>query len=147
MDKISRFNVVHRYEKRALLIAINCVGSLAIFFFGYDQGMMGSVNVSIDYAVNVMKLGHVEPGTTQVVTDRTLMQGGIVSHQRLTSYNIRLLSADLCILSGLSRWLFARRLDCREDRTNQSHRTRIHLGRLWGVPTMLGAEHYLDDFR
>ena len=79
MDKISKFNVVHRYEKRALLVAINCVGSLAIFFFGYDQGMMGSVNVSIDYAVYVMKFGHVEPGTTQVAVDNTLLQGGIVS--------------------------------------------------------------------
>ena len=89
MDKISRFNVVHRYEKRALLIAINCVGSLAIFFFGYDQGMMGSVNVSIDYAVNVMKMGHVEPGTSQVITDKTLLQGGIVSYRYHASYNIR----------------------------------------------------------
>ena len=79
MDRISKYNVVHRYEKRGLLIAINCVGSLAIFFFGYDQGMMGSVNVSIDYAVNVMKFGHVEPGTTQVVVDNPLLQGGIVS--------------------------------------------------------------------
>ena len=88
MDKISRFNVVHRYEKRALLIAINFVGSLAIFFFGYDQGMMGSVNVSIDYAVNVMKLGHVEPGTKQVITDNSLLQGGIVRHERPALYRI-----------------------------------------------------------
>ena len=79
MDQINKFNVVHRYEKKALLIAINFVGSLAIFFFGYDQGMMGSVNVSIDYAVHRMKFGHVEPGTTQVVVDDTLLQGGIVS--------------------------------------------------------------------
>lgn len=79
MDQISRFNVVHRYEKRSLLIAINCVGSLAIFFFGYDQGMMGSVNVSIDYVTKVMKFGHVLPGTTQTVTDNTLLEGGIVS--------------------------------------------------------------------
>ena len=79
MDKISRFNVVHRYEKRSLLVAINAVGSLAIFFFGYDQGMMGSVTVSIDWSVNVMKIGHVDPGTTQVITDNTLLQGGIVS--------------------------------------------------------------------
>ena len=86
MDRISRFNVVHHYQKRSLLIAINCLGSLAIFFFGYDQGMMGSVSVSIDYAVNVMKYGHVEPGTTQVIVDDTLLQGGIVSIQfRLVS--------------------------------------------------------------
>ena len=79
MDKISKYNVVHRYERRALLVAINCVGSLAIFFFGYDQGMMGSVNVSIDYAVYVMKFGHVKPNSLQVVVDNTLLQGGIVS--------------------------------------------------------------------
>ena len=53
--------------------------------FGYDQGMMGSVNVSIDYAVNVMKMGHVEPGTTQVITDNSLLQGGIVSRSLLSS--------------------------------------------------------------
>lgn len=33
MDQISKFNVVHRYEKRSLLIAINCVGSLAILLW------------------------------------------------------------------------------------------------------------------
>jgi len=38
MDKISKFNVVHRFEKRSLLVAINCVAGLSIFFFGYDQG-------------------------------------------------------------------------------------------------------------
>ncbi|KAI9719950.1 MAG: hypothetical protein M1828_005988 [Chrysothrix sp. TS-e1954] len=76
-DKIGKFNIVHRLEKRPLLIAVNCVAGLAIFFFGYDQGMMGSVNVSIDYAVNTMKFGHVEDG--QVVVDNTLLQGGINS--------------------------------------------------------------------
>lgn len=77
MDQISRFNVVHRLEKRALLTAVNCVAALAIFFFGYDQGMMGSVNVSIDYAVFKMKYGHIEGG--QVKVDNSLLQGGIVS--------------------------------------------------------------------
>ena len=84
MDRISKYNVVHRYEKKSLLRAINFVGSMAIFFFGYDQGMMGSVNVSIDYAVNTMKFGHVQPGTTQVITDNTLLEGGIVSGSFLT---------------------------------------------------------------
>ena len=81
MDQISRFNVVHRFEKRSLLIAINSLGSLAIFFFGYDQGMMGSVNVSINYAVETMKFGYVEQGTTQVKTTSsgTIVEGGIVS--------------------------------------------------------------------
>ena len=145
MEKLSRFNVVHRYEKRALLIAINIVGSLAIFFFGYDQGMMGSVNVSIDYAVNVMKLGHVEPGTSQVITDKTLLQGGIVIYIHPSSCNIRLQGADRRLLSGMPGWLLAWRLDRRETWTNQSHRTWIHLGSLWSGAAMLGSKPDLDD--
>lgn len=77
MDRISKYNVVHRFEKRSLLTAINCVAALAVLFFGYDQGMMGSVNVSVDYAVNTMKFGHLE-GTTSVVVDDSVFQGGIV---------------------------------------------------------------------
>ena len=81
MDKISKFNVCHRYEKRSLLIAINLLSCLSIFFFGYDQGMMGSVNVSVDYAVNRMKFGSlVKQGTDNTVhVDNSILQGGIVS--------------------------------------------------------------------
>lgn len=80
MDKISKLNVCHRYEKRSLLIAINMLSCLAIFFFGYDQGMMGSVNVSVDYAVNRMKFGSLKEGTTnEVQVDNSILQGGIVS--------------------------------------------------------------------
>lgn len=78
MDRISKYNVVHRFQKRSLLIVINCVAAVAVFFFGYDQGMMGSVNVSVDYAVNTMKFGHLE-GTNTVVVDDSVFQGGIVS--------------------------------------------------------------------
>lgn len=77
MDRISKYNVVRHLKKRSLLIAINCVAALAVFFFGYDQGMMGSVNVSVDYAVNTMKFGHLE-GENTVVVDDSLFQGGIV---------------------------------------------------------------------
>ncbi|CDO77496.1 hypothetical protein BN946_scf184902.g30 [Trametes cinnabarina] len=42
---------------RKLYYTINAVAGLAIFFFGYDQGMMGGVNTSPDY-VRVMKLGY-----------------------------------------------------------------------------------------
>lgn len=38
MDKIGKRNVVHKLQKRKLLIAINCLAGLSIFFFGYDQG-------------------------------------------------------------------------------------------------------------
>jgi hypothetical protein len=37
MDKISKHNVVHKYEKKQLLWVINGLAGLSIFFFGYDQ--------------------------------------------------------------------------------------------------------------
>lgn len=43
-DKISKWNVANHFTKRKLLIAINSIAGLSIFFFGYDQGMMGGVN-------------------------------------------------------------------------------------------------------
>ena len=77
MDLIPRANVVHKLEKRSLLIAINCIAGLSIFFFGYDQGMMGGVNNAYDYYHNTMKFGHMkEDGSPSV--DNTLKQGGIV---------------------------------------------------------------------
>lgn len=33
-----------KYQKKSLLIAVNLVAGLSIFFFGYDQGVMGGVN-------------------------------------------------------------------------------------------------------
>ena len=79
MDKISKYNVVHKYEKRSLLIAINCVAGLSIFFFGYDQGMMGGVNNAVDYYQNTMKFGVYDPQTKAPRIDNSLLQGGIVS--------------------------------------------------------------------
>jgi len=35
--QMSKYNVAHRLSKRRLLIAINCIAGLSIFFFGYDQ--------------------------------------------------------------------------------------------------------------
>ncbi|KIW37495.1 uncharacterized protein PV06_10533 [Exophiala oligosperma] len=77
MEKINRFNVVHRLQKRRLLVAINCVAGLSILFFGYDQGMMGGVNTAYDY-YTLMGFGHRGPDGGPVITD-TLLQGGIVS--------------------------------------------------------------------
>ncbi|CAP85805.1 hypothetical protein N7489_002547 [Penicillium chrysogenum] len=79
-DKISSWNVVHKLEKRQLLIGINCVAGLSILFFGYDQGMMAGVNNSKDY-IDLMKFGYtkvVDGEVTPVVTN-SLLQGGIVS--------------------------------------------------------------------
>lgn len=77
---MSRWNIAHRFQKRGLLIAINCLAGLSIFFFGYDQGMMGGVNNAKDY-IDRMGFGYtkdVDGQPTPVVTD-SLLQGGIVS--------------------------------------------------------------------
>lgn len=67
---------------RRLYYTINAVAGLAIFFFGYDQGMMGGVNTSPDY-VQTMKLGYStyegpSEGYVATITEPT-RQGGIVS--------------------------------------------------------------------
>lgn len=77
MDLIPRSNVVHKLEKRSLLIAINCVAGLSIFFFGYDQGMMGGVNNAKNYYQDTMKFGHITANGPFI--DDTLLQGGIVN--------------------------------------------------------------------
>ncbi|KAJ5930375.1 hypothetical protein N7466_005868 [Penicillium verhagenii] len=79
-DRIHSWNVVHKLEKRQLLIAINCIAALSILFFGYDQGMMSGVNNAEDY-VKLMKFGYtkMENGEATVVVTNSLLQGGIVA--------------------------------------------------------------------
>jgi MFS family permease len=80
-NQIHKWNVAHALQKRKLLIAINCVAGLSIFFFGYDQGMMGGVNNAKDY-IDLMGFGYTATidgsPNTPVITD-SLLQGGIVS--------------------------------------------------------------------
>ena len=76
MDSVSGWNVARHLEKRSLLIAINAVASLSIFFFGYDQGVMGGVNNNRDYA-ELMGFGTYQPDGT-IKINKTLLQGGIV---------------------------------------------------------------------
>ena len=78
MDIIPSSNVVHKLQKKGLLTAINCIAALSIFFFGYDQGMMGGVNTAPDYYHKTMKFGHPAADGTPII-DNTLKQGGIVS--------------------------------------------------------------------
>ncbi|KAL8785325.1 MAG: hypothetical protein Q9195_008694 [Heterodermia aff. obscurata] len=78
MDALSKWNVARKYEKRTLLILINAVAGLSIFFFGYDQGVMGGVNGTRDYA-EVMGWGHFDEAKGIVVADKALKQGGIVA--------------------------------------------------------------------
>jgi len=78
ISRLRGFNVANHLEKRKLLIAINCVAGLSIFFFGYDQGMMGGVNNAKDY-IDLMGFGHVDPETHEPIVTDSLLQGGIVS--------------------------------------------------------------------
>ena len=78
MDNIASYNVARKYEKRALSILINCVAGLSIFFFGYDQGVMGGVNGNRNYA-SIMGFGHFDDASGIVQVTKPLLQGGIVS--------------------------------------------------------------------
>lgn len=86
MEKINRFNVVHRYRKRSLLIAINSVAALSIFFFGYDQGMMAGVNTAVEYYTR-MGFAHPDDKGEPVITN-SLLQGGIVSPPGVSLHEI-----------------------------------------------------------
>ncbi|KAG7443247.1 general substrate transporter [Guyanagaster necrorhizus] len=73
---------ISRAAGRKLYYGINVVAGLAIFFFGYDQGMMGGVNTSPHY-VDTMNLGYStyegdSEGYVVKITNPT-RQGGIVS--------------------------------------------------------------------
>ncbi|KAH6867690.1 general substrate transporter [Thelonectria olida] len=50
---------------------------MSIFFFGYDQGIMGGVNQSTDYIYRI-GLGHLDKDGSPVIT-KTLLQGGIMA--------------------------------------------------------------------
>ncbi|KAM0425850.1 hypothetical protein ACHAPT_008788 [Fusarium lateritium] len=78
MERLPGFNVANHFEKRQLLIAINCIAALSIFFFGYDQGMMGGVNNAKDY-IDLMGFGYVDEDTGDPIVTDSLLQGGIVS--------------------------------------------------------------------
>ncbi|KAL4919644.1 hypothetical protein BDW62DRAFT_216792 [Aspergillus aurantiobrunneus] len=75
-DERAKWKIAARLEKRSLLIAVNLLTGLAIFFFSYDQGMMGGVNDSQAY-MEQMGLGYKE--NSSIIVTNTLLQGGIVS--------------------------------------------------------------------
>ena len=86
--------VAHRLQKRSLLIAVNLVAGLSIFFFGYDQGVMAGVNTSREY-VKRMGIGVWDAAAGEVNYTHPLTQGGIVSEQELhTSVRPGLLMLD-----------------------------------------------------
>ena len=70
--------VANKLQKRSLLIAVNLVAGLSIFFFGYDQGVMGGVNTNRNYA-QLMGFGYWDESKQEVSVNKPLLQGGIVS--------------------------------------------------------------------
>ncbi|KAK6405149.1 hypothetical protein LTR81_020056 [Elasticomyces elasticus] len=73
-----KHGVANRLEQRSLLIAVNAVAALSIFFFGYDQGVMGGVNTARHYA-SLMGFGHYDESDGLVKVDDPLLQGGLVA--------------------------------------------------------------------
>lgn len=74
---LSKFNVANRLYKQSLLNAVCLVAGVSIFFFGYDQGMMGGVNTNRHYA-ELMGFGHWDELKKDVVITSTIRQGSIV---------------------------------------------------------------------
>lgn len=46
--KLGKYNVAHKLSKGSLLNTVCFVAGISIFFFGYDQGLMGGVNSELD---------------------------------------------------------------------------------------------------
>lgn len=84
-DIIPKYNVAHKLEKRNLLIAVNAVAGLSIFFFGYDQGVMGGVNTNRHYA-RTMGFGDYDEHEGVVTIAKPLLQGGIVSQTDINHF-------------------------------------------------------------
>ena len=83
---------------RTVLLAINVFASVAIFFEGYDQGVMGGVNGSADYQ-RVVDIGSGD-GTVSQPTK----QGGLVavyckSYLRVQSHELTAVRPGSIIVS------------------------------------------------
>lgn len=72
-----RLLLENHLKGKRLTQSVVFLSALAIFFFGYDQGMMAGVNNSPDY-VDHMKYGYYDKEGTVTVTNST-KQGGIVA--------------------------------------------------------------------
>ncbi|KAI9926579.1 hypothetical protein MW887_004347 [Aspergillus wentii] len=75
-DERAGWKITSKLQRGKLLAGVNCLAGLAIFFFGYDQGMMGGINNSNAY-LQQMGIGHVE--NKEAVVKNSLLEGGIVS--------------------------------------------------------------------
>jgi hypothetical protein len=69
----SKLHIWKGWSSRTVLFAINVFAAVAIFFEGYDQGVMGGVNGSPDYQ-RVVGIGSGDGNVTQPTK-----QGGLVA--------------------------------------------------------------------
>lgn len=88
------------------------MAGLAIFFFGYDQGMMGGVNGARNYYEDTMKFGYYDEVGRRPFIQRSLLQGGIVSRASIMgeTSQLTLSLSGFRLLSWDSYWLSRRRL-------------------------------------
>lgn len=77
-ERLAKHNAANKLYKSSLLNTVCLIAGLSIFFFGYDQGLMGGVNTARDYAER-MGFGHWDDEQNIVVVDKPLLQGGIVA--------------------------------------------------------------------
>ncbi|KAK2612018.1 hypothetical protein QQS21_001983 [Conoideocrella luteorostrata] len=77
LDQTKSWMVAAHLQQRSLLVAVNALAGMSIFFFGYDQGLMGGVNQSTDYIYR-MGLGHLDDGGNPIIKN-ALLQGGIMA--------------------------------------------------------------------
>ena len=139
--------MVHKQQKRSLLIAINCIAGLSIFFFGYDQGMMGGVNNAPDYYYKTMKFGHRNQDTGAPVIDNTLLQGGIVCITSVETPNTALIDQGVDLLCWYSSRVSCGRLVRRSIWPYQDHRSWCAMGNHRCFAPNFCAESCLDDLR
>jgi hypothetical protein len=122
-----------------LNIAIQVFSLIAIFFEGYDQGVMGGVNASPDY-VREVKIGLAD-GT---VTNQT-KQGGIVSVVGSIVLDKSWALLIMTVLLGMLGWMLFRWMGCRHYWSNQRDFLRLHRGFDWRRSTSRSSRSRLHD--
>jgi hypothetical protein len=122
-----------------LNIAIQVFSLIAIFFEGYDQGVMGGVNASPDY-VREVKIGLAD-GT---VTNQT-KQGGIVSVVSFIVLDNSWALLTTTVLLGMLGWMLPRRMGRRHHWSNQRNFLRLHRGFDWRCSTSRSSRSRLHD--
>ncbi|KAJ5215669.1 uncharacterized protein N7498_002076 [Penicillium cinerascens] len=75
---LSKYNVSNKLYKQSLLNAVCLVAGVSIFFFGYDQGLMGGVNTNRNYA-ELMGFGYYDEQQGDVVVTKPMLQGSIIA--------------------------------------------------------------------